>query len=582
MMSSRIETGSAQRPESLARVSSNNRGKLFELPTVELALGIAVILILLGLRWFYVTTQPWDSDEPQHLHVVWAWANGFLPYKDVFDNHSPLFQAMSAPLFRLLGERADIVAAMRWAMLPIAVLLISTTYWIGARLFSVRAGFWGALLAASFPDLYAKLGEYRPDLFWAALWLVSLAILIGGKMTPGRLFAVGFVFGVAFSVSMKTTFLLLDTVAAGSVAWFIRTGKEPVEYSDLKLNFAACVFASIIGALAVPILIIGFFAFKGALSQMYYCVVAHNLTSAENPWHLMIAKIKDLRFWLFVPAIAGGLWLAKYDKEPGRGRCKLFFLAVTGLFCPLLFAFWPLVSKQDFLPFYAIIMVTIGFLLVEVGDWIRARIGLPVFILPLLVVCWQVASIVRAHPPLKQTNQKNVQIIADTLTLTHSDETVLDAKGQVIFRARPFYYIFEQLTREKAEKGDLTDDAPARLIATRTPEVVESHWLTPETGAFVNQNYLSVGAVMILGKKVAPDPVGHVQFDIAIPEKYSIVTSEGQASGTLDGSPIDGSRELFAGRHDLVLNSSDKRAAVVWARAIEKGYSPFTQASKQK
>jgi len=210
-MISSIETGRAQMPESLARVSSNNRAKLLELPTVEIALGVAVILILLGLRWFYVTTQPWNSDEPQHLHVVWAWANGLLPYKDVFDNHSPLFQAMSAPLFRLLGERADIVVAMRWAMLPIAVLLIGTTYWIGARLFSVRAGFWGALLAASFPDLYAKLGEYRPDLFWAALWLGSLAILIGGKITPARLFAVGFVFGVAFSVSMKTTFLLLDT-----------------------------------------------------------------------------------------------------------------------------------------------------------------------------------------------------------------------------------------------------------------------------------------------------------------------------------------------------------------------------------
>jgi hypothetical protein len=49
--------------------------------------------------------QLWNSDEPQHLHVVWAWANGMLPYKDVFDNHSSLFQAISAPLFALLGKR---------------------------------------------------------------------------------------------------------------------------------------------------------------------------------------------------------------------------------------------------------------------------------------------------------------------------------------------------------------------------------------------------------------------------------------------------------------------------------------------
>ncbi len=584
MMSSRIEPGNAQVPGSASRMSTANREKFRGLPPVEIAFGVAVLVVLLGLRWFYVTTQPWDSDEPQHLHVVWAWANGLLPYKDVFDNHAPLFQAMSAPLFRLLGERADIVGAMRWAMLPIAALLVGATYWIGARLFSVRAGFWGALLAASFPDLNVKLGEYRPDLFWATLWLVSLAVLIGGKLTPARLFAAGFLFGVAFSVSMKTTFLLLVTLAAGIVTWSFRVGRERAEFSESRSlpYVAACLLATVAGALIMPILVVGFFAFKGALSQMYYCVIAHNLTSGGNPWHLMIAKIKDLRFWLFVPAIAGGLWLAKREEEPGRAVRRLFFLAATGLYCPLLFTFWPLVSKQDFLPFYPVLMVTIGFLLVGLGNWIRARIALPVFILPLVVVCWQVASLVRAHPPLKQTNQKNVQIITDTLKLTHPGETVLDAKGQVIFRARPFYYVFEQLTREKAERGEIKDDAPVHLIANRTPEVVASHWLTPETGEFVNQNYISVGSVLVLGKKVAPDPGGHVQFEIVIPEKYSVVTSEGEAHGTLDGSPIDGARDLSAGTHDLVLNSLQKGAAVVWARAIEKGYSPFTQASTRK
>ena len=84
-----------------------------QLSRVELGIGVAILLVLLGLRWFYVNAQRWDSDEPQHLHVVWAWANGMLPYKDVFDNHSPLFQAISAPFFALLGERSDIVTAMR-------------------------------------------------------------------------------------------------------------------------------------------------------------------------------------------------------------------------------------------------------------------------------------------------------------------------------------------------------------------------------------------------------------------------------------------------------------------------------------
>ncbi len=138
-------TGKPQVSEIRAPIISSHRQSIPELTRVEIGFGVACLLLLLCLRWFYVTTQSWDSDEPQHLHVVWAWANGLLPYKDVFDNHAPLFQAMSAPLFSLLGERADIVAAMRWAMLPIAVVILLTTFWIGRRLFSPRVGFWGAL-----------------------------------------------------------------------------------------------------------------------------------------------------------------------------------------------------------------------------------------------------------------------------------------------------------------------------------------------------------------------------------------------------------------------------------------------------
>src|ERR1700719_4251939 len=154
MTSSKIQTGSVRLPEIPTPVLSSGQQPTPKLTRVELGLGVGFFLMLLFLRWLYVTTQPWDSDEPQHLHVVWAWANGLLPYKDVFDNDAPLFQAMSAPLFSLLGERADIVAAMRWAMLPIAVVILLTTFWIGRRLFSPRVGFWGALLAASYPDLY--------------------------------------------------------------------------------------------------------------------------------------------------------------------------------------------------------------------------------------------------------------------------------------------------------------------------------------------------------------------------------------------------------------------------------------------
>ena len=237
---------------------------------------------------------------------------------------------------------------------------------------------------------------------------------------------------------MKTTFLLLTVLVAGFVVWLLQfAGGRTRESPPKPLTYLiSCFLASIAGALIAPLLVVLFFAFKGALPQLYYCVIAHNLTSGGVPWQLIIRKIWDVRFWLFIPTIAGGLWLAKRDAQPDSGRLRLFFLAVTGFFCPLLFSFWPLVSKQDFLPFYPLLMLTIACPIVGLGKWVAAKTGLPVFLFPLLIVCWQVASILKTHPPLKQTNQKNVQIIADTLNLTHRGETVLDAKGQTIYRPR--------------------------------------------------------------------------------------------------------------------------------------------------
>ena len=83
----------------------------------------ALLLAMLVLRWFYRQGHPWDSDETQHLHVVWAWATGRLQYRDVFDNHSPLFHLLNAPFLAAFGERADILEPMRFfAMTPLWII----------------------------------------------------------------------------------------------------------------------------------------------------------------------------------------------------------------------------------------------------------------------------------------------------------------------------------------------------------------------------------------------------------------------------------------------------------------------------
>src|SRR5437016_8331101 len=116
-------------------------------------LWIAVGLFGLGclFKFWNVFLLRFDSDEPQHLHVVWAWTHGLVQYRDVFDNHMPLFHLLCAPLVRALGERADIVPVMRLAMIPAYTLVLWCTYRLGRRLYSPRAGWWAAVFTAWLP-----------------------------------------------------------------------------------------------------------------------------------------------------------------------------------------------------------------------------------------------------------------------------------------------------------------------------------------------------------------------------------------------------------------------------------------------
>ncbi len=54
----------------------------------------AMVLALKVLAIYHFRS---DSDETQHAHVVWSWVTGKLQYRDVFDNHMPLFQMACAP-----------------------------------------------------------------------------------------------------------------------------------------------------------------------------------------------------------------------------------------------------------------------------------------------------------------------------------------------------------------------------------------------------------------------------------------------------------------------------------------------------
>ena len=82
----------------------------------EFVAAVSLFTLMIVIRLVNMVQSRFDTDESQHMHVIWAWARGFIQYRDVFDNHMPLFQIMFAPIFGLIGDRATILYWMRFIL----------------------------------------------------------------------------------------------------------------------------------------------------------------------------------------------------------------------------------------------------------------------------------------------------------------------------------------------------------------------------------------------------------------------------------------------------------------------------------
>jgi Dolichyl-phosphate-mannose-protein mannosyltransferase len=528
---------------------------------------LALLLLLLILKVVYACTLRIDSDETQHLHVVWGWAHGLLPYRDLFDNHSPLFQFLYTPLFSILGERADIVIPMRLAVIPLFIACLWITYRLGTTLFSREVGLWAAVAAGALPPFFIKSSEFRTDDLWAMFWLLTIWLLLRRPFTSSRSFVSGLALGAAFATSMKTTPLLLGLLIA---LVMVMTGKarrrENVNWKSLIRSAGL----GLLGATLLPACIVGFFAAKGALPNLYYCTIQHNI--APDTWSRVLKQMRWFAPLLFGTSVAGWIVWRTATETWKRDRIAIIVLSLLGYFI-LLAKFWWIVQTQDFLPVIPLVAL-LG--TAAIANRPIRRYGSIIF--PGFAIA-EILILVGFSLPRSNAMSNKQAMIATVLTLTNKDDFVMDAKGETVFRRRPFYYVLEELTKRRMELGLIKDDIPERLIATRTP-VATLVRMPPRAHDFIEHNYLPIAfRTLVLGKmlgskqKIFPKTY---EFDVAIPGRYVVLSENGHFQGTLDGIPLEGARMLQAGHHQLQVDGGGGRLALIWARAPEKGFSPFS------
>ncbi|HEY6893309.1 MAG TPA: hypothetical protein VI258_04020 [Rhodanobacteraceae bacterium] len=535
-------------------------GRHRERARAGILLGVAALLVL---RVYCALTLPMNSDEPQHLHVVWAWTEGLLPYRDVFDNHAPLFQLLCAPLLAALGERADIVACMRLAMIPLYFDALALTWYIGRTLWFVRVGWLAAALAATAPVFFIVSGQFRPDVLWMLLWLAVNAAVIAPRLGRYRAPIVGFLIGTTLAVSLKTLLLIASAGVAWASVLAIDRGWRRVASFEAARSLAVAVLC----ALVVPSAFALFFAGAGAWREAVYCLFTHNVAPELDD------RIGGARMLLpllgFPLAVVGAMLWRNHaiDRARWRLQCGVLLAALSYLF--VLYGFWPLVTHQDLLPVIPLVAVGVAAAIWRGSATASAHRGLAALFVTICVV-----NLATSAVPLRNELADESNELARVLRLTRPDDYVMDAKGEMIFRRRPVYWAREGITVARMRDGSIVDDIADRLAATGTPVVILDR-LPARDAAFVERNYVPIGAsgglIRIAGQHLGvARPGQEIAFDIAVPAEYAIATPDGAARGTLDGTPYEGSRHLAPGRHTFVA-SADSKVALVWAPALTRG-----------
>ena len=488
--------------------------------TERFALAAAAIasLVLRAIAFF---RYRFDSDEPQHLHVTWAWTQGLIPYRDLFDNHMPLFHLLTAPLLGLLGERANILLWMRAFMLPLFALVLYCTYVLAERLYSRRVALWSVVLLSLVPPFFLKSLEYRNDNLWTAIWMIVLLVITGGEFTARRSFGAGLLLGIALITSVKTAGL---AIAVGAAVLLTRRATW------------ANALAGVAGSLIAPGAAAGFFYANGAWSQFLWCNFTFNtLLTGSRPGGWLA--------WLVLPGAIGFLLFRLRDSS-SRAVCAL----IAVLYLATVFAFWLFISPRDLLPVFPLLAIFV----------VAATHRLPALVA--LCALFLIALAHNAHYFQNHTGQ-HITMMRQVLGLTRPGEPLMDIKGETIYRRRPHYYAFENITRELMRRGTIPDTVPEDMIAARCyVSQAEGPMYPPRANQFVHEHFLDLGRLRAAGQWIAADGT----YRIAIPGRYVIVSDRGVVAGPF---------ELTAGTQRI--EPTGERLAVLWAPAFERGYSPF-------
>jgi hypothetical protein len=514
------------------------------------------------LRLLLIFSYRFDSDEPQHLHVVWSWAHGLMQYRDTFDNHMPLFHLLLAPVAALTGDDPRLLYISRLAMIPLWMAAGWAIWKIAGELFAGPMAGWATALALLFPPFFLGSLEFRTDDLWVVLWLLLIAVVVCPGPLRRKAIQSGTLIGLAIAVSLKSALFVLAVLSAVMVTEVF------IEHRNLRARLPTLALGFLPAAL-IPAAVGASFAAAGAWNSFSYGVLYHNLFPWEHSWHLIWA----LPFYYGMRA---GAQRIRSGGPSGPIRKRVFVFLTGFSYIAILCTFWPMLSMESYLPFYPLLVLMAVPVLFRLSESLERRIGIDCqgLLIPLACAILQIGAIVWIAQPWRNEAREAVDLTREVLRLTSPAEEILDQKGEAVFRRRAFYLGFEAITNRKIRLGIIKDDVRQSLIVHRVHVVANAACLPRLVRHFIATNYVPVGRVHLSGQ-VLPSSQARapVAVRMAVPGSYVIVGSVGLISASVDARPPALINQFVAGDHQIMLSEPCERPVLVWSGAL-RAYSP--------
>ncbi|MCL4360210.1 glycosyltransferase family 39 protein [Patescibacteria group bacterium] len=462
---------------------------------------IPTIIIVLLVRLYLGLSRYFDADEFAHLHWTWLLTHGFIPYRDFFLYHIPVFQAFLSPLFRLPDGPLPLYAARMFVWV---IFLVTTgiVYMLGKKMTDRRSARIAALLFVVFPLTLDKTIEVRPDMLMTLLFLVSLLLLLPDRVKPHRLFWSGFFLGASLMIFPKMVFAV--------PAWLFLTWRGHIRrgtYSAAGLSVALGTGFLIPLTLTFLWLIsMGVFPLAVEAVTVWSVIVnagklPFSLWLALSPYPSLYIDRGGLSLpWLFGTAVwvlaSAGLVQTALKNRTLAG----FLLLYTGGAVVFLYLF-PAPYVQYFIPLSVFACILAGHALTALARRLsvlthagRVENAVYLLIAALALVSFLRQTSVRIGSAAD--NREQLGVIRDILRISKPTDTVYDMVGSYVFRpdgyyicCHPYQEFADQLPiKLPTLRGSLIAHNTRYVIMDRTGQVF---WKPkPEDLEFLTATYL--------------------------------------------------------------------------------------------